>query len=114
METTPKLKTNVEVLAKAIRRRSVVSFTYLGSEQVVAEPFILGIHKDTGKYVLRCYKSFPLHIGDRKDNWLLLNLDDMTNLKITPMRSKDLRKGGMERETEMSEIIENVADYIRD
>ena len=113
METTPQLKTNVEVLAKAIRRKSVVSFTYLGSEQMLVEPTILGIHKDNGKHVLRCYKSFPLHIGDKKDNWLLLNLDDMINLKITPMRSKDLRKGGMERETEMSEILENVADYIR-
>jgi hypothetical protein len=114
METPPKLKTNVEVLAKAIRRRAVVSFTYQDKEQIVAEPTILGVHKDTGKHVLRCYKSFPLHIGDKKDNWLLLDVDDMTNLKITPMRSKDLRKHGMERETEMSEIIENIADYMRD
>jgi hypothetical protein len=112
METTPKLKTNLEVLAKAIRRKNVVSFTYKMNEQFVAEPFVLGIEKGTGKTVLRCYKSFPLHLGDKKDNWYLCYLDDITDLKMTPIRSKEARKGCDKPKENMVEVIEDMADYI--
>lgn len=108
-----KIKTNTEVLSKAIRRRSVVSFFYPGYEQIVVEPVILGVSKETGKQVLRCYKCFPPHIFDSKENWYLLEVDLITNLKTTPMRSKNFRKGSQTIEGDMSEIIEASEDYIK-
>jgi len=111
MESTENTKTPVEVLARAIRRRSVVSFTYDGAEQVIMEPIVLGVHKETGKHVLRCYKSFPPMISDKKENWHLCELDKISNLKTTPMRAKNFRKGGDVLDQDLSEVIECSADY---
>ena len=54
MEQGQKTNTTVEVLAKAIRRRSVVSFTYRGNEQLVVEPIVLGVYKETKKETQSC------------------------------------------------------------
>ena len=113
METTETPRTPIEVLSKAIRRRSVVSFVYDGSEPLVMEPIVLGIHKETGKHVLRCYKSYPPLPNDKKENWFLCELDKISNLKITPMRSKSFRKGSTVIEGDMSEVIEASEDYVK-
>ena len=112
MESGQKTITTVELLSKAIRRRSMVSFVYR-EEQLVVEPIVLGVHKETGKVMLRCYKSFPVHITDSKDNWLLCDLDEIANIKITPLRTKSYRKGAKTIEGDMSEIIEASADYVK-
>ncbi len=90
-----------------------MSFTYRGEEQLVAEPIVLGIHKEIKKTMLRCYKSFPPQISDSKENWYLCDLDDISNLKITPMRSKSHRKGSKTIEGDMAEVIVASADYIK-
>ena len=113
MEQGQKTNTTVEVLAKAIRRRSVVSFTYRGNEQLVVEPIVQGVYKETKKIMLRCYKSFPPGISDSKENWYLCDLDEISNLKITPMRTKSYRKGAKTIEGDMSEIIETSSDYVK-
>ena len=113
MEAEKNVKTNVEVLAKAIRRRSVISLVYPEYDQIVVEPIILGVSKETGKQVLRCYKSFPPHIYDSKENWYLLEVDLISGLKITPMRSKSFRKGAKTIEGDFAEIIEASEDYVR-
>jgi len=112
MDVNPLPPTQVDVLAKAIRRRSVVAFTY-NNEQIVAEPIVLGIHKETNKHVLRCYKSFPPQLADKKENWYLCDLDKISNLKITPMRSKDHRNGGSTLKGDLSEVIVSAADYVK-
>lgn len=112
METNKEPNTYVDLLSKAIRRRSVVSFVYQG-EQVVAEPIVLGIHKESNKMMLRCYKSYPPHISDSKENWYLCDLDEISNLKITPMRTKDFRKGAKTILGDMTEVIESSSDYVK-
>ena len=69
------------------------------------------MHKETGKHVLRCYKSYPLLLADKSDNWYLCELDKISNLKITPMRSKNFRKGSKTLTGDMSEVIESASDY---
>ncbi len=113
MESGQKINTTAETLARAIRRRSVVSFTYQGTQQLVAEPIVLGMHKETNKMMLRCYKSFPPSISDSKDNWYLCDLDEISNIKITPMRTKSYRSGAKTIEGDMAEIIESSSDYVR-
>jgi hypothetical protein len=113
METDKNPNSYVEVLAKAIRRRSVVSFLYRGTEQMVAEPIVLGIHKETNKMTLRCYKSYPPHISDSKENWYLCDLDEISHLKVTPLRTKDFRKGAKTILGDMAEVIESSSDYVK-
>jgi hypothetical protein len=111
MDASKKPKTDIEVIARGIRRRSVMSFTYAGNEQLLVEPIALGVHKETGKHVLRCYKSFPLQLSDTAENWYLCELDKISNLKTTPIRSKDFRKKGKTIIGDMSEVIECSPDY---
>lgn len=111
MESTEKPKTVLEIIAKAIRRRSVMSFTYEDSEPLVVEPIVLGISKETGKHILRCYKSFPLTLRDSAENWLVVELDKIANLKTTPMRSKSFRKGSKTLVGDLSEVVEISDDY---
>ena len=112
MEFNPNPKSNVEVIAKAIRRRSVISFTYDG-EQLMVEPVVLGVYKETGKHVLRCYKSYPLLLSDKAENWYLCEIDKISNLKTTPVRSKNFRKGSKTLRGDMAEVIECLPDYIK-
>ena len=113
MKPGQQTNTHVEMLAKAIRRHCVVSFIYQGTEQLVAEPIVLGIHKETNKPMLRCYKSFPPHIRDSKENWYLCDLDEISNLKLTPVRCKSYRNGSKTIEGDMAEIIEASTDYTK-
>jgi hypothetical protein len=113
MDTPETPKTDLELLARAIRRKTVVSFTYDGV-QMVAEPIVLGVHKDTGKQVLRCYKSFPMQLSDKKENWYLCDVEKIANVKITPMRAKEFRKGCKVVEEGMSEVIECSEDYMKE
>ena len=113
MESGQELNATAELLAKAIRRRSMVAFTYQGTEQLVVEPIVLGVLKETNKLTLRCYKSFPLNISDSKENWYLCDLDEITNPKITPMRTKDFRKGAKTISGDMTEVIETSSDYVK-
>ena len=105
------MTTTAEAIAKAIRRRSVVSFTY-HHEQMLAEPIVLGILKDGGKYALRCYKSYPPLPSDKKENWFLCPLEDISNLKVTPARSKSFRNGSKTLHGDMSQVIECSSDYV--
>ena len=91
----------------------MVAFTYQGTEQLVVEPIVLGVLKETNKLMLRCYKSFPPSITDSKENWYLCDLDDITNPKITPMRAKDYRKGAKTISGDMSEVIESSSEYVK-
>ena len=111
MEPNEKPKTIIEVVAKAIRRKSVLSFTYEEIEQLIVEPIALGIHKETGKPVVRCYKSYPPQLSDKADNWYLCELDKISNMKTPPVRAKDFRKGSKTITGDMSEIIEVSDDY---
>lgn len=111
MEADEMVKANIETLSRAIRRRSVVSFSYPGLDQLVVEPVIVGILKENGKPALRCYKSFPFHINDSKENWYLLDVDKISNLRMTPMRAKNFRKGSKTIEGDMAEIIEVSEEY---
>ena len=100
-----------QAIVKAIRKRSVVSFSYCG-EQLVAEPIVLGILRETGKYALRCYKSYPPLASDKKENWYLCLLDDISNLKVTPIRAKNFRNGSKTLHGDMSQVIECSSDYV--
>jgi hypothetical protein len=111
MESSKRPKTNIEVIARAIKRRSVISFTYSDVGQLIVEPIAIGILTETGKHALRCYKCYPPQISDSADNWYLCQLDSISNLKTTPMRSKDFRKGSKTLTGDMSEIIECSPDY---
>lgn len=113
MEMDEKIKSNIELISKAIKRHSVVSFFYADMGQIVVEPIVLGILKETGKHVLRCYKSFPPHINDSKDNWYLCDLENISSVKLVPARSKNFRKGSKTIDGDMAEVIVASADYLR-
>ena len=111
MDAEQNITPTVEAIAKAIRRRSVVSFTYQ-QQQMLAEPIVLGLLKEHNKPALRCYKSYPPLPSDKKENWYLCLLEDITNLKVTPVRSKNFRHGCKTLHGDMSEVIECSSDYI--
>jgi hypothetical protein len=102
-----------DLLAKAIRRRSVVSLSYDGGETMLLEPIVLGIFKETGQIVLRCYKSYPIQLKDKKENWYLLELGKISNLKLTPVRAKSHRDGCKVLEGDMAQVLETSSDYIK-
>lgn len=111
MEDDKLLKNNLESITKAIRRKSSISFVYSDNEKKIIEPVILGIDKETGKHVIRGYKSFPLELHDKKENWLLFEVEKMQKLQVTPMRIKKVRKGFRAEDEAMSEIILMSAEY---
>ena len=92
-------------LTKAIETRLVVAFNYNDRENHIVEPFTLGVHKDTGHYVLRCYGNLPAHHSDNPESWKLFELEKIEQLQVMPIIAKDERIGYEALDREMSEII---------
>ncbi len=91
-------------LTKAIETRLVVAFNYNSHENHIVEPFTLGVHKDTGRTVLRCYGNLPVQI-DEPGKWKLFEIEKIDQLQIMPIIAKDEREGYEALDKEMSEII---------
>ena len=92
-------------LTKAIETRLVVAFNYNDRENHIVEPFTLGVHKDTGRYVLRCYGNLPVHNADNPESWKLFDLEKIDKLQVMPIIAKTERNGYEALDKEMSEII---------
>jgi hypothetical protein len=92
-------------LTKAIETRLVVAFNYNRHESHIVEPFTLGIHKDTGRPVLRCYGNLPHSHTDNPDSWKLFELEKIDQLQVMPIIAKTERNGYEALDKEMSEII---------
>ncbi|MDB5282253.1 MAG: hypothetical protein JWO06_1328 [Bacteroidota bacterium] len=99
-----------ELISKAITTSSVISLTNDNGEKLLIEPFVLGIHKETGKYLLQCLKSLPLELHTDEENWLLLEVDRIQELQTTTIASKAQRKKHFSLSIEMEEIIASVSD----
>ena len=103
------LKKNITVIAFAITNRAALTLNYDGGEKVQVEPFMLGVQKETRKYVMWCYKSYPLEFNDKKENWFLFELDKIQNLQKTAARAKNSRKKFFSLSADMEEIIVEVS-----
>ena len=97
-------------IAKAIVTRSVLSLNYNNGEKKQIEPFVLGIHKDTGKYILQCLESLPFDFTDKEENWLLLELDSIQNLQTTTIQVSTYRKNYFPLASVMEEVVASIAD----
>lgn len=91
-------------LTKAIETRLVVAFNYNDSENHIVEPFTLGIHKDTGRCVLRCFSNLPAQ-AENPEDWKLFELEKIEKLQVMPIIAKTERNGYEALDKEMSEII---------
>jgi hypothetical protein len=92
-------------LSKAIETRLVVAFSDNQGENHIVEPFTLGVHKDTGRYVLRCFGNLPVGNAESKDSWKLFELEKIDKLQVMPIIAKTERNGYEALDKEMSEII---------
>jgi len=92
-------------LSKAIETRLVVAFSDNQGENHIVEPFTLGVHKDTGRYVLRCYGNLPVTNTESPDSWKLFELEEIDKLQVMPIIAKTERNGYEALDKEMSEII---------
>ena len=99
-----------EMIAKAIATRSVLSICYNNGERQEIEPFVLGIHKDTGKYVLQCLQNLPFDFSDKEENWLLLELENIQNLQTTTKQVTTYRKNYFSLSSVLEEIVASAAD----
>ena len=91
-------------LTKAIETRLVVAFNYNDVENHIVEPFTLGVHKDTGRYVLRCFGNLPVQ-AENPEDWKLFELEKIGHLQVMPIIAKTERNGYEALDKEMSEII---------
>ncbi|HWB62889.1 MAG TPA: hypothetical protein VG603_05205 [Chitinophagales bacterium] len=105
------LNSKLDVISKAISTRSVITFVDAENHKCVAEPFVLGVQKDTGKHVLRCYKNFPLEPWDKKENWQVFEVEAIKEVRITPARTKQSRGNYEPRSPAMSQILYAVSGY---
>jgi len=92
-------------LTKAIETRLVIAFSYNQAEHHIIEPFTLGVHKDTGRYVLRGYGNLPVTNTESTDSWKLFELEKIDKLQVMPIIAKTERNGYEALDKEMSEII---------
>jgi hypothetical protein len=92
-------------LTKAIETRLVVAFSYNEHESHIVEPFTIGVHKDTGRHVLRCYGNLPVAHTDNPESWKLFELEKIDKLQVMPIIAKTERTGYEALDKEMSEII---------
>ena len=92
-------------LTKAIETRLVIAFSYNNQESHIVEPFTLGIHKDTGRYVLRGYGNLPVTNSESPDSWKLFDLEKIDKLQVMPIIAKTERNGYEALDKDMSEII---------
>ncbi len=92
-------------LTKAIETRLVIAFNYNDRENHIVEPFTLGVHKDTGRYVLRGYGDLPVTNAESPDSWKLFDLEKIDQLQVMPIIAKTERIGYEALDKEMSEII---------
>ena len=92
-------------LTKAIETRLVVAFSDNEGESHIVEPFTLGVHKDTGRYVLRCFGNLPVTNTENPDGWKLFELEQIDKLQVMPVKAKTEREGYEALDKEMSEII---------
>ena len=111
MEVDANLKSKIDLIVRAIEKRSAIVFHTADNEKYVVEPFVLGKAKDGGPFILKCYKSFPLELSDKKENWKAFELDQMLEVHATPIRSKSTRKGYDAAELVLDEIISVVPGY---
>jgi hypothetical protein len=95
---------NIERIAKAIQYKEVIAFVYEG-EKYRIEPFILGIHRDTKKPVVKCYHNKAHEAKDNPDNWRLFEIEKMTDVRLTAVRIKDSRIGYTGRDKDFSKIL---------
>lgn len=95
---------NIEVVAKAIKFKEVVSFVY-DNEKIRVEPFILGTHKGTNGYAFWGYHSHAHEAKDNPANWKLYDLDKMTETRLTAVRIKDTRHGYTGKHSEIAKVI---------
>jgi hypothetical protein len=92
-------------LAKAIETRMVVAFSDNEGGSHIVEPFTLGVHKDTGRVVLRCYGNLPVVNTESPESWKLFELENIDKLQVMPVKAKTERYGYEALDKEMSEII---------
>ena len=111
MESEKNLAAKVEAVSRAIEQRLVIAFRYTDDERRIVEPVVLGIHKDTSKYILFCYRNLPLEEEDNLENWKQYEVEKIRDLYVTPLRAKAARGGYSMIHTDIAEIITADTSY---
>jgi hypothetical protein len=73
--------TNLETINKAIFEKKVIKFYYDGELRGV-EPFLTGVHKDTGNDSLRAWWTFGYTKSNNRPNWRLYTVNLISNIKV--------------------------------
>ncbi|MDB5283302.1 MAG: hypothetical protein JWO06_2377 [Bacteroidota bacterium] len=102
------LETNLNTVAKAIKFKEIITFTYDDGDKYRVEPFCLGIHKVNKNYVVRCYQYKAAESKDNLENWRLFDVEKMTGVRLSAVRIKDTRNGYNGGDKEMSKIIVSI------
>ena len=71
-----------DIIADAIENRWVIQFIYEGQLRIV-EPFVLGLHKDTGNLVLRSYRVGGYSKSKKSPPWRLFKIAPVSYTHLT-------------------------------
>ncbi|MCB8963729.1 MAG: hypothetical protein H6536_01640 [Bacteroidales bacterium] len=83
------METNI---CEAIRERLLIEFIYDAQIRIV-EPYILGVHKDTGSMVLLAYQVGGHIENENAPLWKLYKVEKMGKMKLQSDSFTTLRKG---------------------
>lgn len=91
-------------ICTAIDSKKVLNFYYNGGMRSV-EPFCYGIHRSTGKEVLRGYQIGGYSESEEFVGWKLFRVDEISKLTITTKDFKGVREHYNPNDRIMKKII---------
>lgn len=88
------MRHDIDLIYLAIKERKMIQFDYKGKERL-AEPHMLGIHKNTKKTNLRAwFLSGYSESGTQDDNrWRIYSVENMENMRISETGFDGIRMG---------------------
>lgn len=98
---------NLKTINQAIKSRSVITFYYKGGARKV-EPFLTGVHRDTGNDTLRAWFISGVSKSGQYNTWKMYTIDQMSNIQITTESFSGTRPGYNPDDDHMSTVYSHV------
>ena len=98
---------NLTAINQAIKNRSVITFQYKGGLRKV-EPFLTGVHRDTGNDTLRAWFVSGVSKSGQYNTWKMYTIDQMSNIQITTETFSGFRHGYDPDDDHMSSVYAHV------
>lgn len=98
---------NLIALNQAIKNRSVITFEYMGGLRKV-EPFLTGVHRDTGNDTLRAWFVDGVSKSGQYNTWKMYTINHIKNIQITSESFSGFRHGYDPSDDHMSSVYAHI------